>query len=260
METSLEQLVPWWWWSSPWRQKSSRSQHLEVSSGGGCAPGPSLLLPLLERSSTPRGPLSAVRASDFSLPTLVCHLVSSSPKGLGVHVQGFWPIEQWGLLQLVSCRVGPPRGCFSITQFIFHTCSASAGSQETWPSPGVVDHLRSGVTILAHHCPHRGPLPSPEACAWFTQVLTKASRKGHHRLAALLRHQGCEACNTILLILTPAVITTTQNGPGDNTQSSRIMLVGPRQQTSPDGNPEAATLTSTLSCLPGNGGSFSREG
>ena len=47
-------------------------------------------------------------------------------------------------------------------------------------------------------------------------MLTKGSRHGHHRLAALLRAQGCEACNTILLIFTPEVITTAQKGAGDD--------------------------------------------
>lgn len=141
METILEQPGTGWWWSSPWRQDSSRSQHLGVSSGGRCAPGRSRSCSL-SSSFTPRRSLNAVRASEFSLPTLVCHLIPSSSKGLGLHVQGFWPVEQWGPLQIVSCRVGPPGGCFSITQFTPHTCSTSAGSQETWPSPGVAGLLR----------------------------------------------------------------------------------------------------------------------
>ena len=51
METILEQPGTGWWWSSPCRQDSSRSQHLGVSSGGRCAPDPSLLLLLLKLHS-----------------------------------------------------------------------------------------------------------------------------------------------------------------------------------------------------------------
>ena len=58
---------------------------------------------------------------------MVCHLVPSSPRNLGFHIQGFWPVGLWG----------PPQGCFNITWLIPHTCDTPSDSQKTWLSPGV---------------------------------------------------------------------------------------------------------------------------
>lgn len=75
----------------------------------------------------------------FRFPTLVRHLVPSSPQDLGFHVPGFWPVGLWGLLQVErpAGSLGSPQVCFNITRFIPHICDTSSGSQKTWPSPGV---------------------------------------------------------------------------------------------------------------------------
>lgn len=74
---------------------------MEWPERGACPPGNLPLLLPLPWSSTPQKPLSAMNALVFLFPTLVCHLVPSSPKDLGLHVQGFWPADFYkqGLLQ-----------------------------------------------------------------------------------------------------------------------------------------------------------------
>lgn len=116
----------------------------------------------------------------FRFPTLVGHLVPSSPQDLGFHVPGFWPVGLWGLLQVErpAGSLGPPQVCFNITRFIPHICDTSSGSQKTWPSPGV-SWLGAWVALGAeagvnsallvtgytkHHC------PSSDHSAWLAQA------------------------------------------------------------------------------------------
>lgn len=81
---------------SPWRQDSSQIPAPGSKSWAGVPPHPSLSL---LRASPPEAPRSSEGLLIFPFLLWSVTWVPSSPKGLGLHVQGFWPVALWGLLQ-----------------------------------------------------------------------------------------------------------------------------------------------------------------
>lgn len=173
---------------------SSKSQHLDISSGGssgvaaggGCTSGSLPLSPpslgFLLWSSTPWRPPQCSEGPDFSFSTLVCHLVPSSPKDLGLQVQGFWPVGLWGPLQVgLPAGWGYPEAASTspssspIPAALHQACRKPGLLQESsaswaWASQGRRCYLVSHITVHT-----KGYCPSSEGCAWSTQVLTKGS-------------------------------------------------------------------------------------